>query len=764
MILSKILKISAIFLIFSIGCSTFKYRAYDISETKTSEDPEPNYEITLDQNFQDFTNFMFIGNRIENFSTYFNTYYNAQENYNDAYEDYVNRVLINYNQKQDSIFVKPVLSQESIDKFNTAIEKASKVIQYNKSSQFMDRAVLLIGKSYFYLGDYLKAERKFGEFISKLSSSVYLDEALLNLAKTQLRLENEKPAIERLNSLIKNSKDKNVISESYQSLAEYYLNKKDFQNAIDNFKKAIEYSSDNEFKAQMQFLTASVTSRIKPELAAKEYDKVLDFSPSYDLEYLSRLNAAKYYILTGKFNIAQQMLEDLEVKYRDFPDNLSQIIYLKAMYYDQKKDTKNAQKFYFQVIKNFPNTVSSAEASFKIGEYFENKNDYLRALMYYRFSTEQNSNNSFYALASKKFNIYKRYFELRSVIAGSPINTDYDIEFKKRTIKDFEKLNDPNFKQESEGKGKTGGFNNLTLKLPVNADSTTGEVKDDTITVNIEDTLSSKENKIAEAKFELAELFLYELNKADSSEKYLLELIKESEEYEFSAKVLFALAALYRKTEQSAKSDDILQKIVREYPNSKVANSSRRLLNLTVIEEVYTDESDSLYNIAETNFINKDYYTSLSNFKNLIKTYPNSVHLDKAYYACGWIYENVMYKSDSAYYFYTELINLMPGSEAAAQVAAKVDEYDTYIKSLPADTNSVNNQLNNNQNPVQIENEQKNNENIKNIPGDNYIDPSILEKEFQQSNPEIQQPEIPHQDDGTIPKNTDPKTEEPPKN
>ena len=68
---------------------------------------------------------MFIGNRIENFSTYFNTYFNARENFDDAYNDYVTRVLANYNDRQDSIFAKPRLSQESIDKFTIAIEKAS---------------------------------------------------------------------------------------------------------------------------------------------------------------------------------------------------------------------------------------------------------------------------------------------------------------------------------------------------------------------------------------------------------------------------------------------------------------------------------------------------------------------------------------------------------------------------------------------------------------------------------------------------------------
>jgi hypothetical protein len=56
-----------------VGCSTFNYKTYDEEKNKDVDDPEPNYDLTLDPSFQEFTGFMFIGNRIENFSTYFNT-------------------------------------------------------------------------------------------------------------------------------------------------------------------------------------------------------------------------------------------------------------------------------------------------------------------------------------------------------------------------------------------------------------------------------------------------------------------------------------------------------------------------------------------------------------------------------------------------------------------------------------------------------------------------------------------------------------------
>jgi TolA-binding protein len=663
-----------------VGCSTFNYKTYDEEKNKDVDDPEPNYDLTLDPSFQEFTGFMFIGNRIENFSTYFNTYFNASENFSDAYDDYATKVLTNYSEKQDSIYAKPKLSQESIDKFNLAIEKASKVIQYHKSSEFMDRAVLLVGKSYYYLGDYLKAERKFGEFISRLKSSTYLDEALMYLAKTQLRLENEGPAIERLNSLIKTSKDKEVVSESYQAIAEYYLNKKDYANAITNFRKAIELSGDSEYKAQMQFLVASVIAKSDPLMAAKEFDRVLDYNASYDLEYLARLNNTKYFISSGKFPQALPLVEDLEVKYKDNTEYLAQVNYIKGVYYEEKKDFKNALRQYFTIMKKYPSTVQSSDASFRVAKYYETvKDDYLNAFRYYRYSIEQSNAGTNYAVASSKNTVYKKYFELRSIITGSEINTDYDLEFRNNTTEQLDGEGTDPMKQ--DGEGKPGGMSSLMPEDSLIAEDTS-------YTSPGIDSVKLKQEQVSNAKYELAEIFLYNLNRPDSGEYYLNDALKGSDDYEFRAKVLFALAELSRIQNNAGRSEEYLNQIIKEYPLSAVANSSRRLLNLSLTEDNSGDPADSLFNAAQEQLVNRQYEISLASFRRLLENYTGSVHTDKALYGAGWIYENILMNPDSAYFYYFSLVKSIPNSEAAAMVMEKVSVYESFNSTL-RDTSGI---------------------------------------------------------------------------
>jgi tetratricopeptide (TPR) repeat protein len=705
-------------LAFLDSCSSFRFITYDKNDTLT-DDPEPNYSITLNSSFQEYTNFMFIGNRIENFGTYFNTYYNAEDNYALGYEQYEKRILSKYSERLDSVFLSPPLPLEAKDDFNNAIEKASKVIQFHKSSAFMDKAVLLIGKSYYFLGDYLKAERKFNEFISKLYFSPLVEETYLYLARTQFRLKNTEPALEELNRLISTSKNTEIVAAAHQSLAEYYISQKDYESAIKNYKKSIELSSDNSFKAQMQFLIASVIARTDPLKGAEEYQKVLDYSVTYDLEYLSKYNAVKYSILGGNFTNMLSTIEKLIVKYKDDQNLLPEVNYLKGLYYEQKKDYKNAVKEYEDVIKIFPKTVSSADASYSVAKYYEDiRGDYLNAYRFYRYSTEESAGAHNYYKAFVKTKIFKKYFDLRSVIADTVINSDYDSSFYLITQpnRTSDQIN-PKVGEEKKGDqgiGKPGGISEVSFvdtirdkggnfdpllknpklntstgdlnpqdtqvfKTPVKTDTLqkfTNSVKDTNITtVDSAKIKMEKHEKILTAKFELSELFIYDLNRTDSAEFYLNQAYEGSEKPDFKCKVLFALANLYLSENRNDKADETLRLIIRDYPLTYLANESRKLLNLPLVETDVHDEADSIYNIGESYFTNNNYPEALSVFKDIVSNHLSSKYYLNAAYACGWIYENVLFKADTAYDYYSKLLKSDPTSSITKLIVDKVAVY-----------------------------------------------------------------------------------------
>ena len=688
------------------SCSSFKYVTFDRNDT-LDEDPEPNYYITLDPSYQEFTNYMFIGNRIEYFGTYFNTFFNASQCYDDAYDDYEKKVLTHYSERLDSILVSPKISTDAHDNFEKAIEKASKVIQYHKSSAFMDRAVLLIGMSYYYLGDYLKAERKFNEFASKLSMSPLIEEAFLYLAKTQMRLQNFEPALARLNELINTSQNKTIVAESFQALAEYYISQKDYESAIKDYQKSIELSSDNSFKAQLQFLIATVITRTDQLKGSAEYLKVLDFNTSYDLEFLARYNSAKYAVLGGDKSDLLTVINKLNVKYKDDNDLLPRVLYLRGLYYESRKDYKNAVKEYQNVIRTFPKTPSSAESSSALAKYYEFvKGDYLQAYRFYKYALEESTAIHDYYRVFEKSGILKKYFDLRSVIAGNTINIDYDSVFYKFVTKpgtNTENNNGQNGNQPikgDEGKNKGGGFpgsDSTVKKMPriqspvdngnLNTSQDSGKNNNSSTETDslkkeqsIIDSLKIRTNKVLDAKFELAELFLYDLDKTDSAEAYLNEAFEGSNDPEFKAKVLYTESNLYRNENKEDKADNVLKRIIAEYPFSTFANQSRKLLNLPEVDLVSPDAYDSVYKYGETRFADNDYTPALEAFKNICDKDTTSKYYIRSSYAAGWIYENVLNKPDSAVKYYSKILSADPKSDICKLVTDKLTFYKESIQ------------------------------------------------------------------------------------
>jgi TolA-binding protein len=61
--------------------------------------------------------------------------------------------------------------------YEDAIKKASKVLKFHPESKYIDDALWLIGKSYFNMGDYLLADRKFQELVINHEESKYADDS-----------------------------------------------------------------------------------------------------------------------------------------------------------------------------------------------------------------------------------------------------------------------------------------------------------------------------------------------------------------------------------------------------------------------------------------------------------------------------------------------------------------------------------------------------------------------------------------------------------
>jgi tetratricopeptide (TPR) repeat protein len=667
---------------------------------------------------------MYLGNRAEEFGTFFNKFYQALVDYDEALTDYRASTITAYNRRLDSLNITPPISSTAKEKLDKVLARCSKIIQYNKSTRFLDDAVLLIGKSYFFMGEYLQAERKFSEFLSKLTKSNLYDEAILYLGKTKIKLGKNTDAEVILSNLFKTTLDNEIKSEITQDLAVLSISKNDYKGAIDNFVKSIEFTKDKEKKAEKQYILAKVYSQFKPEDAYLEYRKSYDLTSDFDLMFYSKLNEAKSFNEIGKTNDAFEILDRLNGKYRDYPE-LKQLVELEIAntYYYQKK-YHEARTKYFDVIIEYAGTKSSADAYYHLAYYAENvKNNYLNAYINYKKVTETNSASDYSGISTKRTNVLDKYFSLRAVINDTtkitfPDNEPDFIIYKEK--KEKEKGID---KKDIEYKGneippegpKGGGYgyyinldtlfdvegnilvdSNKILKKEIK-DTSEINISGDTLTkkteievkklspedslllaIHVEDSIKAEKDLIKiDAYFQIAELFLYDLNREDSALYYLNLIIADSLHPERTAKALYSVATIYKNRNEESKSIEIYQRIILQYPGTIFANESRKILGIQMLD-ILVDSAEVLYKSAEKKIVKNEYGSALLDLQKILLNYPADSFYVKSLYSVGWIYEYVYMNKDSSLAYYNRLKKDFPNSQYTLSVNPKLEFYYSY--------------------------------------------------------------------------------------
>ena len=726
------------------GCSFLTYSTVDRPSVPDSlqKDVEPDFNKSLDFDFQDFTSYLFMGNRIENFSAYFNKFHIAGEDFDLAFDEYRTSFIATYNRRLDSLGVTPPVSSTVKEKLDKSIERASKIIQYHKNSKYIDDAVLLIGKAYYFQTDYINSERKFNEFLSRLSSSDLTDEALLFLGRTKIKLSKQDEGLEIFKALVKESQNKEIRSLAARELGILAYNGGNLKDAVQYFKEAIDYSGDNERKAENQFILARLSSAYKPETAAAEFRKVLDYSPDFDLTFFARLNYAKGLIHNKNFTEAEDELTSMRKKYRDFKDFTPLIDLEIANNLYKHGEIEKAKQKYYEVIVQHANSPSASDAYYFLGLDLETKNkDYLNALVNYKKATQENALSEFYPESSKKAKTFEKYFNLQNEIKETKDfvipETNPEVE-RYRAIyneeKGIEQLEEQRNKdnrgldnnnrgtedgtQTGDGKGKSGGANTLSVQNvkdttenpgndPTrNPDPTGGQnpdknqqfnpgsvstekseeiKKEGEVKKQQEDSLNAlkkiqedqdKVNKIYDSYYELAELFMYDMNLPDSAEHYLKLLIDKYPDPTKKAKAMFMLGTFYKSGGKDELATETFADIIANFPSTVYARESNAILNRNpIVKSDSSNQSEDLLTKALLALNSERYPDAVNLLRQYSDLNPSDTLSAKAIYGIGWIYQNRLLNKDSALAYYNLLKLRFPESPYYANIAATLDYY-----------------------------------------------------------------------------------------
>ncbi len=230
---------------------------------------------------------------------YFNTFFNAKQ----AYKRGVRAVEAD---PQGNV------SSNAITDFNLAIEKASKLLELHPGSKYVDDALLMIGRCYYFMGDFDKSKRSLEDLFNNLPNSKLIPEARTVYA--QILLEEDRPGLVELEyrKIIENEHSSQIYkNEAYFGLANLLIFNEDYDGAIEQLMELVSEVEDEEFKSEIQLKIAqSYFEKGEYLSAAEEFVKINEFDPSIEVEFLG-------YIGRGNCLINLELYEEAVTLYRE---------------------------------------------------------------------------------------------------------------------------------------------------------------------------------------------------------------------------------------------------------------------------------------------------------------------------------------------------------------------------------------------------------------------------------------------------------------
>jgi tetratricopeptide (TPR) repeat protein len=343
----------------------------------------------------------------ENFTTYFNLYYNTV----DAFEEAEKSI---YEQKRDLFSTEELqIPGTTTQQLTKVIEKASKILQFHSNSSFIDDALLMLGKSFYYQKNYQKALRKFQELIATQSESDLSLETYLWIGKSYMRLKDFQNGLSTLDAVIDTAvteEEEGILKEAYVEEIVYHLGNKNYANAITISKQFIETTSDDEVIAEVYYELGKLYLEIDDianSIAA--LSRVNDYSPSYNVEVGANIALAKALRESGKKEEALEILEEMgdENKYSD---NYSEIDLETGITLTELGRDDEALELFTYVDTTYSTTPFSGIARYKKGELYELKiKNFDSAAVFYQKSVGGSTPPEIIVAANSKIQKFKKY-------------------------------------------------------------------------------------------------------------------------------------------------------------------------------------------------------------------------------------------------------------------------------------------------------------------------------------------------------------------
>jgi cellulose synthase operon protein C len=634
-------------------------------------------------------------------SAYFNTYYNAQRLYSEAEEEIW--ALPEMKNAGRNLLVPFVAQPGTKTKFTSVIEKFSKLLQYHPDSKLVDDALLMIGNSFYYQGEFQRAQRKYTELIETHPQSDFVLHAKALLSYCYYKMEQPDSARSRATALLALATEEgedDVIAEASLLLGQLDYEAKAYERSRTYFESVADLGDTPGKRAHAYFKIALIDSAIGDYGGSvKAFKKAGNESDTYVGEFRGQFGMARMLRLQEEYGASLDELKDLRdnANFREFLGDIELQI---GHVYRDRGDFEDAIEQYAYVDTAFARTEQSALSSFERGLIFET-----RFFLYDSAKEEYSRGRGQFPTApitqelTRRAEYLTRYFTYRNEIArlDSLLAVALVAPDTLRARADTLAADSLHAALKDSIQRSVPSLDTLAHA----AKDTTARTVPDTMLVAPE-TLAqhaptasppnpaplrtpqqqgpgmspdSIRTRLAGSVDDLANLFYASMDQPDSSRFWYERLVSDFPKNPRVPRALYTLALIARRdtVAGSQRADSLLREIAERFPDTPFGEEALRLLGRPPIPGA-VDDAGMSYERATRLMLAGSYVEAVDSFKSVVSRFPGSSYASKSQYAVGWIYEFQTPTPDSAVANYERLVQLYPTSEFSARVQPKLAE------------------------------------------------------------------------------------------
>lgn len=330
-----------------------------------------------------------------NFNAYYNTFYNAKRSYNAGLQKNLAQPR-EYNPLQPiKVHQEPLTA--GVQDFDKAIEKGADILRKHDESKWVDDALFLIGKSFYYKKEFFSAEQKFEELLITTSRKDLQQKAVLWRGRVLLSMERFNEGVGYLSDYILEFEEewsKENLAETRAILAQYYVSLENWEMARNELQAALPHLPHKGMRERGYFLLGQINERIGDDEAAfSAYRHVHNHFSEYRLQYLAKRKQAEVARNLGRHDVASQLFnemvrDDKNIEYK------AELDFELARTEQRRGNYKTAETIYNQLLRNpfaRPSNEIAARVYYGLAEIYQyDYDDFAMAAVYYDSAAQKN--------------------------------------------------------------------------------------------------------------------------------------------------------------------------------------------------------------------------------------------------------------------------------------------------------------------------------------------------------------------------------------